>query len=698
MKQFVLFLFVVLLYTDVFGQNQHNPKVDSMESMLGKVKADSTKVKLLLNLSDNISCSDTTRSYGYINDALSLSQKINWKKGEMLAYLSFGNLNFRCKHNFPAALNFFTAGVGIGKIIKDSINQVEAYNSIARIYAKENKQDSALDYFDKCIRLNKNPRNQTTYLGNSGAIYQSIGDYPNALKCYDKALKITDDILKSPDKTKMDSLTWLGLLLTIGDVYVEMPQLDKALDNYNTTLKIAESQDMKEHQIWALNNIGKVYRIKKDYTKAIQYYEKSLEASNSLNRNEYKPSILNEIAKLYIETGNLANALKYAEQALAITENSAINVQELARSYTTIGIIKTKTEQYKKAVNYLLKALKVCKNSGFVNEEKDAWEAVSHAYEYMGQTGKAFDAFREYISLRDSIYSVDKAKEMVRIDLQSGFRNIQLADSLKQDETKKVFGLQLQRQRAYTYGGFAGFLLVLSLSFFIYRNYNLQKKANAMISSANETIKKEKQVSENLLLNILPEEVAQELKANGKVHAKLYEHVTVLFTDFVNFTNAGERLTPQELVAELDACFQVFDEIISKYDIEKIKTVGDAYLAVSGLPNANPNHADDIVKAAIEIRDFMVKRKQERGELTFGIRIGVNSGSVVAGIVGIKKFAYDIWGDTVNIAARMEQSSEVGKVNISEATYRLLTDKSNCTHRGKINAKNKGVIDMYFVN
>ncbi len=697
MKQFVLFLFAALLSTNIFGQNQHNAKVDSMESMLGKVKADSTKVKLLLNISNDIFCSDTTRSSGYLNEALFLSEKIKWRKGEMLAYQSLGYINFWCKHNNSAALRCFYASAGIGKTIKDSINQVEAYNSIARIHAKENKQDSALEYYGKCIHFNKNPRNQITYLGNSGGIYQNIGDYLNALVCYDKALKITDDILKSPDKTKLDSLAWLGLLLTVGDVYVAMPQLDKALDNYSTTLKIAESQHLLEHQIWALNNIGKVYRIKKDYAKAIQYYEKSLEASNSLNGNDYKPTILNEISKLYIETGDLTSALKYAEQALVITKKRN-DKQALARSYTTIGIIKTKTKDYNKAVNYLLNALTACKNTGLVNEEKDAWEALSNAYKYMGQTGKAFDAYREFISLRDSIYSVDKAKEMVRIDLQSGFNKIQLADSLKQDETKKVFGLQLQRQRAYTYGGFAGFLLVLSLSFFIYRNYSLQKKANAMISSANETIKKEKQVSENLLLNILPEEVAQELKTNGKVHAQLYQQVTVLFTDFVNFTNAGERFTPQELVAELDACFQVFDEIIGKYDIEKIKTVGDAYLAVSGLPNANPNHANDIVKAAIEIRDFMVKRKHELGELTFGIRIGVNSGSVVAGIVGIKKFAYDIWGDTVNIAARMEQSSEVGKVNISEATYSLLTDKFNCTHRGKINAKNKGVIDMYFVD
>jgi class 3 adenylate cyclase len=332
-----------------------------------------------------------------------------------------------------------------------------------------------------------------------------------------------------------------------------------------------------------------------------------------------------------------------------------------------------------------------------MDDEKDAWQVLSTTYELMGQTARSFTAYKNYITLRDSVYNVDKAKQLVRIDLQSGFSRKQLADSIKQDDATKVLRLRLQKQQAYTYGGFIGLALVLLLSFFIYRNYDQQKKANRTISKANAAIQKEKQVSETLLLNILPEEVAQELKDAGKVHAKSYEHVTVVFTDFVNFTSAGEHLSPQQLVAELDTCFQAFDMIVGKYNIEKIKTVGDAYLAVSGLPHQNPDHASDIVSAAIEIRDYMAERRRSMGDRTFEVRIGIHSGSVVAGIVGLKKFAYDIWGDTVNTAARMEQNSEPGKINISEATYVLLKGQFNCVYRGKIEAKNKGVIDMYFV-
>lgn len=211
-------------------------------------------------------------------------------------------------------------------------------------------------------------------------------------------------------------------------------------------------------------------------------------------------------------------------------------------------------------------------------------------------------------------------------------------------------------------------------------------------------LKEEKQKSDKLLLNILPEEVAGELKSKGSADAKLFDHVTVLFTDFVNFTTVSERLSPQQLVDELNTCFKAFDEILSEYNIEKIKTVGDAYLAVAGLPSANASHAEVVVCAALEIRDFMQNRKSLVGNSTFEIRIGIHSGNVVAGIVGVKKFAYDIWGDTVNIAARMEQSSEAGKVNISESTYLLILDKFSCEFRGEIEAKNKGLLKMYFVN
>jgi class 3 adenylate cyclase len=212
---------------------------------------------------------------------------------------------------------------------------------------------------------------------------------------------------------------------------------------------------------------------------------------------------------------------------------------------------------------------------------------------------------------------------------------------------------------------------------------------------SNELLSREKQRSDTLLHNILPEEVAEELKETGGAHAKQFDHVSVLFTDFVNFTGTAETLSPQVLVRELHECFSAFDGIIEKNGLEKIKTVGDAYVAACGLPVENAEHAQKCVKAALEILEFMEARR--RHERAFEIRIGINSGPVVAGIVGVKKFAYDIWGDTVNTAARLEQSGAPGRINISQSTYELVRDKYACEYRGKIAAKNKGEVEMYFI-
>lgn len=223
------------------------------------------------------------------------------------------------------------------------------------------------------------------------------------------------------------------------------------------------------------------------------------------------------------------------------------------------------------------------------------------------------------------------------------------------------------------------------------------KELEGLVAERTRLLNLEKKRSEDLLLNILPHEVAEELKEKGSAEAKLFNNVTVLFTDFKNFTQVSERLTPSELVAELNACFSAFDRMLAKYRIEKIKTVGDAYLAVAGLPQPYEGHADEVVALAIDIRAFIRERHDRLGDRSFDIRIGIHSGEVVAGIVGVRKFAYDVWGDTVNTAARMEQNCPPGQINISEETHKLVNEHFRCEDRGAIEAKNKGMLKMFLV-
>ncbi len=229
----------------------------------------------------------------------------------------------------------------------------------------------------------------------------------------------------------------------------------------------------------------------------------------------------------------------------------------------------------------------------------------------------------------------------------------------------------------------------------------VQERTQELVAK-NEIISQERDRSDQLLLNILPLEIAQELKESGTTEAKHFDEVTVMFTDFKDFTRIAASMTPKQLVAEIDTCFKAFDEIINKYQIEKIKTIGDSYMVAAGLPKENKTHAVDIINAAFEIQTFMQKHilsNEHKGINGLGqLRIGVHTGPVVAGVVGTKKFAYDIWGDAVNLASRMESYGEPGKINISGNTFEQIKDKYKCTYRGEIAVKNKGDIAMYFVD
>jgi adenylate cyclase len=220
------------------------------------------------------------------------------------------------------------------------------------------------------------------------------------------------------------------------------------------------------------------------------------------------------------------------------------------------------------------------------------------------------------------------------------------------------------------------------------------------LDQKNKIIEAEKKRSDELLLNILPSEVMEELKATGKTLARNYDLVTVFFLDFIDFTTITEEMPPEELVSSIDSYFKLIDDVVSKFTIEKIKTVGDAYICAAGLPAGSSDNPVVMVQAALDIvnglNELNKKRKTE-GKTVFEVRIGIHSGPLVAGVVGVKKFAYDIWGDTVNTAARMQQNGEAGKINISGTTRELVKHRYVCNYRGRIEVKHKGQIDMYFV-
>jgi class 3 adenylate cyclase len=292
---------------------------------------------------------------------------------------------------------------------------------------------------------------------------------------------------------------------------------------------------------------------------------------------------------------------------------------------------------------------------------------------------------------------IDQEKVKALAEVQEKYESEKKARQIKELEVMnldaELRNAQVTKSRnMYLFGGV---MLLIMAAGLVSRLY--------LVRRSRAAIRKEKDRSDNLLLNILPEEVAEELKVKGTAEAQLIDPVTVVFTDFEGFTALSEKLSPTELVNDLNTCFSEFDRIMVKYGIEKIKTNGDAYMAAGGLPLPDDRHVKKVILAAFDMRDFVEDEKQRKldaGLRYFEIRIGIHTGPVVAGIVGVKKFQYDIWGDTVNTANRMESHGEVGKVNISKDTYDLIKDDPDFEFesRGRIDVKGKGELEMYFVS
>ncbi len=434
----------------------------------------------------------------------------------------------------------------------------------------------------------------------------------------------------------------------LADLYTEAGNYTEALTMCQEVLPLTELPANKKKMFDArlLNTMGNVYAKLGNKELALEYLRKALKQSEELGQSPVTARVLTDIGGYYLLTRDFPQAIEHNERALAIREtlklrNAAItNIINIAN----IHALQNNTDE---AIRALLPGYSIAEDLKAKAKMLQIMKRLSGLYEQKGDLVTSLAYYKQYNALLE-----EQNNELH----EQKIKNIKLFVDAEQ-----------------------------------------AMKENEIIKAQKEEIEREKKRSDALLLNILPHEVAEELKNNDSAEARYFSNVTVLFTDFIDFTTTADRLTPKELVSELHACFKAFDDIMGKYDIEKIKTVGDAYLAVCGLPLEDPIHAEKVVNAAIDIREFIKDRKAHLGDTTFDVRIGINSGSVVAGIVGVKKFAYDIWGDTVNTAARMEQNSDAGRINISETTHELVKDKFEFEFRGEIFAKGKGMLKMYYV-
>lgn len=548
--------------------------------------------------------------------------------------------------------------------------QIIKFNRLKALFKSENGElRDALRLFEETLEMEekwgfKDKVNLEYY--NIGNTYLDLGHYSKALGFLIKS--------KQTYVGELASSGYLNLLNTLAINYENLKEPEMAKQYYDEFFTLAKQlQDTVFIAQYYINSFELFYN-SGDTLKA----ESNLREAINLLHDKPDRALLfayNFMGDIKLERDSIEQAEFYYFKAKEIAEkygftyDKAMNLASIADFYRDIN-------KPKRAIAFADSALNLTKNNQYNMLTYEMYRTKSIADSLLGNISKAYANYQNYVYYRDLVHNEEAAKEFQRIEMQGEF-----------DKKEAVFELELQRKKLQRNISIVGLLITLLFAgvFLLQRN----------------RIRVEKDRSENLLLNILPYETAQELKQKGYADAQIINQVTVLFTDFKGFTQLSEKLSPSELVAAIHECFSAFDRITEKHKVEKIKTIGDAYMAAGGLPTENLTNSVDVVSAALEIQKFMqnhIAEKKDKGLPYFEIRIGVHTGPVVAGIVGIKKFQYDIWGDTVNTASRMESSGAVGKVNISEKTYQLVKDQFECEYRGEIEAKGKGKIGMYFVN
>jgi len=614
---------------------------------------------VLIDLSFTYNTIDPEAGIRHGLKGLELSQHLRWKKGLIDVYRALGvNYGFG-KSEFPEALSYFSKSLALAIQVDDKSNAAKALNNMGVIYWYLSDFPKAIEHYFKAMQMHEQLGNKDEVaiaLGNIGIVYNSQGDYAKALEYMIKGNAIDEEL---GNQTGIASN--LG---NIGEVYKRFNDLSKALYYDSSALVLYEQLGDKNGMARNMGNIGSIYAESGQYALAMTQYAKAMELCQEIG----------------LRIGVGANQGSMGQTLLKMVQENKTNELKALFGWTKIQALQ-------QAKIFVDSSIVVYHEIGDLHSLLKTYEYMSEIKSLLGDQTGALESYKQYTVLKDSVFNLEKNNKLTEASMQYAFDKKETAAKAEQEQ-KDVRSRMIRNCIA------GGLLLALGFLVIVYRQRN-------HIRREKEISDTEKKRSEALLLNILPGEVAEELKMTGVAKAKSFDHVTVMLTDFKGFTNISEKISAEELVAELNYCFTAFDKIIQQYKIEKIKTIGDAYLCASGLPVANPYHAQDILRAAIEIRDFIAKRKLEKeakGEIPFEIRIGIHTGPVVAGIVGMKKYAYDIWGDTVNTAARMEQNGVTGMINISGSTYQLVKHQFDCTSRGKIEAKNKGLIEMYFAD
>ena len=617
---------------------------DSLILVLESEQHDTLKIDALDQLSKTNFGPDPDLSISYALQAVELSKTIDDKR--RLGYaLKNAGLGHYFKAEWVDVLDYWQQSLDAFKAINDSKGISNLESNIGAVHYSTGDNTSALEHYLRALRIAESSgddKRRATVLQNIGAVYETINDIDLAEDYLLQALPIFE---------KLNDDRGIGTTsLNLGEIYLDTKNdMEKAMVYFNIArerLKTIDDNLLPNVEIF----LGQVEARKNNNARALRNFREAYEMALAKDGKVAMAIAKRELANTYVEIGLTENAIQAYEESLIIGKEVGIN------------------DDYQKTLEGIIKAYR--SRNDFLNVAKyqDSLIAVN---------AKIFDSEKT-----DQLQNLQ-----LNFDIEKKESEIAILNAQNEIQTQQI-------SRANQFRNFlmavAGLLLVIVGG--VFYQYRFIRKTNQIITE-------ERNKSDELLLNILPKETADELKLHGSVETKKYKNATVLFTDFVNFTGKSGNIEPEELVKSIGYYFTNFDEIVGRFNMEKIKTIGDAYMCVGGIPNENSTNAEDALKAALAILDFVKKTKKDPppGITPFKIRIGINTGPLVAGVVGTKKFQYDIWGDTVNIASRMETNCEANHINVSENVFARVKDKAEFSYRGEIDVKNKGKMKMYYL-
>jgi class 3 adenylate cyclase len=610
------------------------------------------------------------KSLELAEEARKISEKESFSKGLAESLRTYAYQQTR-KNNFAEGNAAAKQALELFQKQKNKQGQSHAILSLGLAAMKTGnfKESASLSKKGLDIARELNNKNeQANWQKSLGLAYMYLGDEKESLNALLQAVSLAQEV-----ENKANEAEALGF---IGMVYEQrLSDYPNAQKYYARACAVNQSANFKRGEAVALNNLGLVFERQKDFKTALEQYQLSLALTREIGYPLLEATILNNIANIEVEQNRLAEAIESHRQALKLRREASNKLGEV-NSLNNLSEVEYRLGHYDEAKDYAMQGLNLARSIEDIIEEVESLLKLAKLY-----TDKKYNGYK----LTSAIEVLTQALEAAK----------------KDDVPDSLYRVHEELARVYELNGDSAKALEHHKAFHdiqgkVFNNEKDRNLKSMQIAHQVEQIQREQELTEQLLMNVLPPSIAKRLRTEEKTIADKFSEATILFADIVGFTKLSAKIGAEKLVGMLNQIFTAFDGLAGKHNLEKIKTIGDCYMVVGGLPIQNKTHCEDVAAMALgmlgELEKFNKKNKT-----ALKIRIGINTGQVVAGVIGKKKFIYDLWGDAVNTASRMESHGEPSKIHVTEAVYEKINKSYKFKSRGKIEVKGKGVMETFFL-